>query len=73
MSKNKMKTGDMVLVIDSYGGGIEFLGRILPFIRKETKPPHNRYPNCIHLVSTYDNGSVYCEAVPLTPLLKALV
>jgi hypothetical protein len=73
MSKNKMKTGDMVLVIDSYGGGKPYIGSILPFRGTEEIIPYHAYPNCIHSVAISNNGKIFCEAVPLTPLLKALV
>ena len=72
MLQNEFKVGDMVLVIDSYGGGLPFIGLILPLVRIE-KNARKDYPNCIYAVTTANNGSILCEAVPLTPLLKALV
>jgi hypothetical protein len=67
-----MKIGDKVLFLDSYNDGTRQTGKIgiLIDIRHHSHPFFMKYP---YQVEFTNGDKFYGIAVPLTPLLKALL
>jgi hypothetical protein len=69
--EQEFKEGDVVLAINSYGGGVPFVGKVGIVI--STIESNNIYPKCVTLVEFEEYTSFYVEAVALTELIKALL
>jgi hypothetical protein len=67
----EFKKGDLVLIVHSYGGGKPLVGKIGTF-QKYTDQPHALKNDSPHLVTIGIENTLFCRAVHLTELTKAL-